>query len=111
LSLSFKQGLSGYSKHPVELLHLKLNEIAEEAVKTTKENLPANAGIKEVKFFYSEQINTILLYLPAELQMGSLLNDDTLDDNTHKMEGPVSGLIRSIGAVFSSPVTEAEIKK
>ncbi|MBL0355815.1 MAG: hypothetical protein IPP72_02530 [Chitinophagaceae bacterium] len=104
------QTIASYSKQPKEVINLKLNEIAGEAIKITKENLPSNAGIIEVKSFFSTQINTILLYLPAGLNMGTLLNDDGLDDNTNKMEGPVSGLMRSIGAAFSTPVTEAEIK-
>jgi hypothetical protein len=50
------------------------------------------------------------LYLPEALHMGDLLHDDTLDDNTNKMEGPVSSLMRNIGSVFSKPVTNDEIK-
>jgi hypothetical protein len=88
----------------------KMNEIANEAVKITKENLPANAGIKEVKDFFSGQVNNILPYLPVELKMGELLHDNTLDDNTNKMEGPVSSLMHSIGSAFSNPVTGEEIK-
>jgi hypothetical protein len=88
----------------------KMNAIANEAVKTVKENLAADAGIMEVKVFFSNQRNDILVYLPAELKMGELLHDNTLDDNTNKMEGPISSLIKSIGASFSNPVTGDEIK-
>ncbi len=89
---------------------LSVNEIAAEAVKVVKENISEHADIKEVKLFFSNQINTILLYLPAALHMGKLLQNDTLDDTTNKMEGPVSGLMKSIGSVFSTPVTDKEIK-
>jgi len=41
--------------------------------------------------------------------MGVLLHDNTLDDNTNKMEGPVSSLINTIGNAFSKPVTEEEV--
>lgn len=51
----------------------------------------------------------ILLYLLPILQMGVLLHDNTLDDKTNKMEGPISSLINSIGNAFSTPVTEEEI--
>jgi hypothetical protein len=90
---------------------VKLNVIANEAVKSVKENLPAHPAVKEVKTFFSHQINTILLYLPAELNMGELLHDNTLDDKTNKMGGLMSGLIQSIGNVFSSPVSDEAIKK
>ena len=89
----------------------KMNEIANEAVKVAKENLSENAGIKEVKDFFSGQVKDILLYLPAELKMGELLHDNTLDDNTNKMEGPISSLMHSIGSAFSNPVTGEEIKE
>jgi hypothetical protein len=39
-----------------------------------------------------------------------MLHDNTLDDNTHKMEGPVSSLMQSIGTAFSTPFTAEEIK-
>lgn len=89
----------------------KMNAIADEAVKVAKENLPDNAGIKEVKDFFSNQVPNILPYLPVELKMGELLHDNTLDDNTKKMEGPVSSLMQSIGSAFSNPVTGDEIEK
>ena len=43
--------------------------------------------------------------------MGALLHDETMDDNTNKMEGPVSTLIKNIGAAFTNPVTAEEIKQ
>lgn len=89
---------------------VKMNAIANEAVITVKKNLPNDAGIREVKVFFSDQRKNILLYLPAELKMGELLDDNTLDDNTNKMEGPISSLMQSIGAAFSNPVTGKEIK-
>jgi hypothetical protein len=104
------QTIDAYAKHSNLEPVVKMNAIANEAVKVTKENLPPDAGIKEVKVFFSDQRNHILLYLPAVLNMGELLHDNTLDDNTNKMEGPISSLMQSIGAVFSNPVTGEEIK-
>lgn len=49
------------------------------------------------------QRNNILPYLPPELHLGDdVLNDNTIDDRTHKMEGPISGLMHAIEKVFSS---------
>lgn len=104
------QKISAYAKQSNQDPLAKMNAIANEAVKVVKENLPADATIKDVKFFFSAHINHILLYLPAELNMGELLNDTTLDDKTNKMEGPMSSLMQSIGAAFSSPVMDEEIK-
>jgi len=105
------QTISAYAQESNEDPAAKMNAIANEAVKVTKENLAADAGIKEVKDFFSDQRNNILLYLPAELKMGELLHDNTLDDNTNKMEGPISSLMQSIGSTFSKPVTANENKE
>lgn len=104
------QTISSYAHQSNEDPVAKINAIANEAVKVAKENMPSNAGIKEVKDFFSAQRNDILLYLPAGLKMGELLHDNTLDDNTNKMEGPISSLMQSIGSAFSKPVTNDEIK-
>jgi hypothetical protein len=103
--------ISSYASQGGNYPVVKLNEIANETIKVTKENLAADADVKQVKQFYSNQRNNILLYLPPALHLGDLLDDDTLDDNTNKMEGPVSSLMHSIGAAFSTPVTDEEIKK
>jgi hypothetical protein len=104
------QTISAYAKQSNEDPIAKMNAIANEAVKVVKENLSTNATAKEVKDFFNAQKNNILLYLPAVLNMGELLHDTTLDDKTNKMEGPISSLVQSIGAAFSSPVADEETK-
>jgi hypothetical protein len=104
------QKISSYAKQSNQDPVTKMNTIADEAVKVVKENLSDDAGIKEVKVFFKSQQNHILLYLPAELNMGELLHDSTLDDKTNKMEGPVSSLMQSIGNAFSSPVMDEKTK-
>lgn len=105
------QAIATYSELSKEDLILKMNTIANEAIRITKENLALDAGIREVKIFFKSQINNILLYLPPTLHIGELLHDNTLDDNTNKMEGPISSLINRIGDAFSTPVTEDEVNK
>ncbi len=105
------QTISSYAMQSNDAPVAKMNAIANEAVKVVKANLSADAGIKQVKDFFSGQRTNILLYLPAELKMGELLHDNTLDDNTNKMEGPISSLMQSIGSAFSNPVTGDEIKE
>lgn len=105
------QTITAYAQQSNEDPVAKMNTIANEAIKVAKENLPANAGVKEVKDFFSGQVKNILPYLPVELKMGELLHDNTLDDNTNKMEGPISSLMQNIGSAFSKPVTGDEIEK
>jgi H+/gluconate symporter-like permease len=97
---------SGLSK---ESVISKMNDIASEAVKVVRENLSGDADMKEVKLYFSSQKMHILLYLLPILQMGVLLHDNTLDDKTNKMEGPISSLINTIGNAFSKPVSEEEV--
>ncbi len=104
------QTIATYSELSKEDLILKMNTIANEAIRITKENLPLDAGIKEVKIFFKSEISNILLYLLPTLHIGELLHDNTLDDNTNKMEGPISSLITLIGDAFSTSVTEDEVK-
>ena len=82
-----------------------MNNIADEVVSVAKQHLSPDAGFIDLRKFFSNERNNILLYLPAGLNMGGLLDDDTLDDQTNKMEGPISSLVNRIGAAFSTPVT------
>ena len=52
--------------------------------------------------YFTSQRTKILTQLPADLKMGELLNDSTIDDKTNKMEGPMSGLMHGIEKLFSS---------
>ena len=104
------QIIADYAGESTEETVRRLNTIADEAVRVTKAHLPPNANIKDVKKFFTNQRNNILLYLPVALHMGELLHDNTLDDNVNKMEGPISSLMKSIGNAFSNPVTEKEVK-
>ncbi len=69
--------------------------------KILKENLKDSNGI-EIMNFFTDQRSNILKHLPGELHIGELLNDTTIDDNTNKMEGPMSGLMHGIEKIFSS---------
>ena len=104
------QTISSYAMQPGEDPVEEMNTIANEAVRVVKGNLPPDATVKEVKFYFSNQRNNILLYLLPELSMGELLHDPGLDDKTNKMEGPISSLMKTIGAAFSSPVMDEEVK-
>ncbi|MBC7888852.1 MAG: hypothetical protein H7Z13_13320 [Ferruginibacter sp.] len=105
------QKIASYSFHSNEDTLTRMNEIANEAIRLIRENMKPGATMMDVKDFMSAQTNTILLFLPDALHMGELLNDNTLDDNTNKMEGPISSLMHKIGSAFSNPANEAELHK
>ena len=100
--------IAAYSNPQKEISSTELNNIAAESIKIIKENIPEYTTVKEVRLFLSNQTDNIFPYLPASLHTGDLLNDTTLDDNTNKMEGPVSSLMHSIGTFFSTPETEED---
>ncbi len=93
--------VASYSFYTSGNAEKNMNLIAECAVEIIKENLPGESTMGDIKDFLTAQRNIILSYLPAALQIGALLNDNTMDDRTHKMEGPISGLMHSIGDSFS----------
>jgi hypothetical protein len=78
-----------------------MENIADEAVKLTKEGGGENPTPDSVKTYMSTQRHNILVHLPAALNMGDILNDEALDDKTNKMEGPVSNMMHKIENTFS----------
>ena len=86
---------------------------AAESAAIIKTNAGGNktATADDVILFVKDQRNNILQHLPAALQLGSLLDDDTLDDHTHKMDGPISGLMHKIEKAFSGTPPAEENKE
>jgi vacuolar-type H+-ATPase subunit F/Vma7 len=89
---------SGAERKEVEKL-IKLS--ADVSVIILQEQFANNVIIDAVMSFMSGQRDNILVFLPGPLQLGEMLHDDTLDDNTNKMEGPVSSLMHKIENIFS----------
>jgi hypothetical protein len=79
-----------------------LKNAADESVMTVRRSAGPNADAKTVRAFMNTQRHHIIVYLPAAMQMGDLLNEETLDDRTNKMEGPVSSFMHKIEDVLSS---------
>lgn len=92
--------IAAYSGHSADEVIEKLNRIAKEAVRLVRENV-TTGDILDIKKVLADTRNDVLPYLPEDLQMGSVLHDNTLDDRTNKMEGPISSLMHAIGGSFS----------
>src|SRR5439155_12878343 len=65
-----------------------MEQIAGEAIQVIKENIPGETSDGAVRRFLINLRNNILLYLPADLQLGNVFQADTFDDSNHNMEGP-----------------------
>ena len=70
--------------------------IAAEAIRIIRKDAGDDAGPEKVKTVMNTQRHNILTYLPAAMNFGDLLHDETLDDRTNKMEGPVSNFMHKI---------------
>ena len=91
-----------YSGETASVVESKMATIATDAIRIIREHLDQTPENDQVKDLMTAQRQDILSYLPGSIQIGKLLNDETLDDRTNKMEGPVSGIMHKIGQVFSS---------
>ena len=88
----------------------KMEAITNESVKVINENIKSGNGTTGVKDYLLSQRKDILTYLPGELHAGDMLNDNTIDDRTNKMEGPVSSFMQKLGNLFTSSEGPAENK-
>jgi hypothetical protein len=57
---------------------------------------------EDITKYMVAQRHNILSQLPEALHLGHLLGDETLDDVSNKMDGPISTLIHKLGDSFSS---------
>lgn len=78
----------------------KMEQIAIEAIQVINENISGETSDGAVRRFLINQRNNILVYLPAELQVGNVFDDDTIDDRTNKMEGPISNRMHWLETFF-----------
>lgn len=93
--------VASYADISAEEARELMSIVADEAVAAVHRNAGKNPTPASIKAYVSSQRSNILAYLPAELEMGKLLNDPVLDDRTNKMEGPVSSFLHWIEGLFA----------
>ena len=93
--------IADVSGTPVSETNEKLEQIGTTSIDVVRENLSKEPLDSDMKKFFTGQRHNILSYLDPSLQLGKYMQDDTIDDSTNKMEGPVSNLIQNIGQIFS----------
>jgi hypothetical protein len=89
--------LSRYWPHPYQETIPFMRKIAVTAVTVLQEQA---AGSDIQKILLSQRHN-ILAYLPPDMQVGKALQDNSMDDRTNKMGGPVSDLVHFFEKVFA----------
>lgn len=99
----FIKAICLYAHQPYQSCLNNIYAIFSATLRAIKEQLPASDNnIDVVKKLLADQRSSALPFLPAEIKLGTLLDDSTLDDRTNKMEGPMSNLMHAIGNIFSS---------
>ncbi len=88
--------IAHYSGVSPESAAVNMEDIAREAVIIIHEAPGEKPTAEKLRSYMNSQRHNILVYLPAALQLGYLLNDNAMDDRTNKMEGPISSLMHSI---------------
>lgn len=93
--------VSHYTNNTTEYTGQQMEKIAKEAIRVVQENLKGDTSDGAVTAFLSTQKTNIVTCLPGELQIGEVLNDGSIDDRTHKMEGPMSSAMHWIEHLFT----------
>lgn len=94
-----KVGEYGIADH--KAIECLFQDIANACLLVIHETLAHNISTESVKALIGDQRHSILMYKPVELDFRLMLNDSVLDDQTNKMEGPVSNLMHKIENLFS----------
>ena len=94
--------IATYADQPIGAVKLKVAEVTNGYLVFIQQ-LPVEETQKEdyLQNLMSDQRHEILRYVPVGLKLGELLNDGSLEDNTNKMEGPISSLMHKIENAFS----------
>lgn len=94
--------VASYTGNTTDYAAEQMEIIAWEALSQIRNNISGQPTGANVKSFLADQRHDILVHLPASLQIGEALHDDTIDDRTHKMEGPISSHMHWLEKFFPS---------
>lgn len=96
------QQCASYSGDTYIAAYAVVNEAARQAYRVLIQELVNDRlRAEDITRYMVSQRHSILMHLPASLPLGHLLGDDTIDDVSNKMEGPISTLMHHLGESFS----------
>ncbi len=93
--------IASYAHTGIDTVESALNQAVNTAIGIVNNSLGSKTSASAIADIFKDNRSVILKHLPAALQIGSVVNDNTLDDRTNKMEGPMSGLMHTIEKIFS----------
>jgi hypothetical protein len=94
--------ITGYAKIQDEHSSQELEHIASESMRVVKERIGEGANESSIRNFIGRNKPDTLLYLPPSLDLGTILQNNNLDDRTGKMEGPISSLTHRLEKLFNT---------
>ncbi|HET9825551.1 MAG TPA: hypothetical protein VFP87_09455 [Chitinophagaceae bacterium] len=89
------QKVADYAGIEADEARRHMQNISNETVTIVRDVVKA-PNAEKLRSFMNSQRHSILSHLPAALKMGDVLNEETFDDRTNKMEGPVSSFLHRI---------------
>jgi len=89
------QKVADYAGVTADEARKQMESISQEAVRIVRDVIK-NVDAEKLRSFMNSQRHSILSHLPAAMKMGDVLNEETFDDRTNKMEGPVSSFLHRI---------------
>lgn len=95
------RAVSKYGDQTIETASDEMSAIAATAIAEIKSSVSENAGDDTVAAFIAAQRHNILVHLPPDLLLGNIVNDNSIDDETNKMEGPVSAMVHFFEDLFA----------
>lgn len=101
--------ISIYTAAPDDEVLRSMQQIGTETANFLREHADPKDGTGVKKLMTSQRAD-ILQHLPGAIETGKALNDTSFDDQTNKMEGPVSSFTRFIESKFASSDTGEEKK-
>jgi len=105
------KNLENYTGNSAESIRTHFNSVSAEAVKILREHAAGEDRQASIRNIAGMQRKLFLPYLPAELHIGALLEDETMDDRMNKMEGPVSGFMHRVENIFGRESRDEANKK
>jgi hypothetical protein len=93
--------IAEYAGTNIEYTRQEIIHIANEAVRLIREAVSGKQDQESIHHYAALQKNETLLYLPAALRLGNLVNNNPMDDRTHQMQGPISSMMHSIENRFN----------
>lgn len=106
-----KSRIAAYTNNSEDSVQTHFNSVAAEAVKILRANATGDDKRISVRDIAGSQRDLFLPYLPAELRIGTLLEDNTMDDRMNKMEGPVSSLMHKVETIFTGQESQEDANK